>query len=339
VLLIVLFFALLLSASIATFLKRATVDAILSRNRDAMARADALARGGVRLATALLILDKATETGGTGGTEDVRGTPMDTELDGWAQMKDTTIETRGGAKLRVDIEDAGSKLNLNALFELGGEKPVSDRTEAFLLAFLERMVDELPLEQRAAYDARELADNLIDYIDEDDVRRSGGLEDDYYQDQTPPYHAANHPLLSVDEIGMVEGFDAALVEVIRPYVTVYPFAGGGGVNPNTAPPHILSLIFYNDGVDLRFVQEDEVRRILELRQEGRIFCTVQSDETCMPMSEIVPNAESIHPPLRYSSETFSVRSEASVGEVKRTVEAVVDRTVLEDPQLLSWRVW
>ena len=44
VLFIVLFFTLLLTASIATFVKRATVDAILSRNRDAMARTEALAR-------------------------------------------------------------------------------------------------------------------------------------------------------------------------------------------------------------------------------------------------------------------------------------------------------
>jgi len=330
----VLFFALLLSASITTFLKRATVDALLARNRDALARAEALARGGVRLAEALLLEDKARDSDSEGTAQ------MDTGLDDWARIGQATIETRSGGKLHVQIDDAGAKLNLNALFQFDKEKEerVPDRTEAFLIAFLERMVDELPLEDRARYDARELADDLIDYVDEDDVRRAGGLEDDYYQSQTPPYHAANRPLLSVDEIGMIEGFDADLLEVIRPYVTVHPFAGGGGVNPNTAPPYILSLIFYNDGVDLRFVQEDDVRRILEERAKGRILCASQSDEACTPMSEIVPNAESIHPPLSYHSDVFSVRSEASVGEVKRTVEAVIDRTVLEEPQLLSWKV-
>ena len=47
VLFLVLFFTLLLSASIATFVKRATVDAILARNREAVARSEALARGRV----------------------------------------------------------------------------------------------------------------------------------------------------------------------------------------------------------------------------------------------------------------------------------------------------
>ena len=61
VLLVVLFFALLLSSSIATFLSRSSVDAIIARNRENGARADALARGGVRLAQALLLEDRLLE--------------------------------------------------------------------------------------------------------------------------------------------------------------------------------------------------------------------------------------------------------------------------------------
>ena len=98
----------------------------------------------------------------------------------------------------------------------------------------------------------------------------GGFEDDYYQSQSPPYRAANRPLLSVDEIGLIEGFDPALVAVVRPYITVYPYVSGLGVNPNTAPPHILSLIYYNDGVEFRLIKEEDVRRILEARNSGKV---------------------------------------------------------------------
>jgi type II secretory pathway component PulK len=62
VLLVVLFFALLLSASVVTFLRRSTVDSMIARNRDSAAQADALARGGVRLAEALLPFLPATDT-------------------------------------------------------------------------------------------------------------------------------------------------------------------------------------------------------------------------------------------------------------------------------------
>jgi general secretion pathway protein K len=335
VLVIVLFFALLLTASIATFLKRSTVDAILSRNRDAMARAEALARGGTELAKALLIDDRVSDT------IDPTSSRMDSHLDGWARVADTEIEAGHGARLRLRIEDAGSRLNLNALFRIGENVQQPPRTELFLEEFLKKMIEELPVEEQALYaegDERDLARNLIDYVDSDEVRIDGGFEDDYYQRQTPPYRAANRPLMSVDELGLVEGFDAALVDVIRPYVTVYPLVGGGGVNPNTAPSHILALIFYNNGVDMQLADEEDIHRILKLRESGQIFCPDQSSPTCTPISGILPNAETIHPPLSYFSDTFTVRSEARVGEVRRTVETVIDRTAPSEPLLLSWKV-
>jgi type II secretory pathway component PulK len=55
---VVLFFALLLTSSVATFTHRATIDAMISRNRESSARAEALARGGVRVATALILEDR-----------------------------------------------------------------------------------------------------------------------------------------------------------------------------------------------------------------------------------------------------------------------------------------
>lgn len=332
-LLIVMFFALMLSASIATFLKRATVDAILSRNRESMARAEALARGGIVLAKAVILGDKERDLA-TG--ESAR---LDTLQDNWARARDIVIYDLHGGELRLKIDDEGAKLNLNSLFPPGTDLQIPDATEPFLVAFLELMVEELPIDVQVLYEPRDLAQNLIDYVDPDDTRLAGGLEDDFYQGQTPPYRPANRALLSVDEIGLVEGFDSALVEALRPYVTVYPFVGGGGVNPNTAPPHILGLIFYNDGVDDRFAQEDDVRRILKTRENGQIFCEDQSHEACAPISEILPNAQSVHPPLTYFSETFTVRSEATVGNVERTVEAVVDRTQPGEPLLLSWKVW
>lgn len=332
---VVLFFTLLLSSSIATFLKRATVDAILSRNRDAMARTEALARGGVELAKALLIEDRASEALSADGLR------TDSTLDRWAHAGDAVITTPGGAELRLHIEDTGARLDLNSVFQLDDAGALDDRAEPFLIAFLEKMIEELPLDVRALYDPRELAENLVDYVDPDDTRIGGGLEDDYYQQQSPPYRAANGPLLSVDQLGLVEGFDADLVEIIRPYVTVYPYVGGGGVNPNTAPPHVLALIFYNDGIDLRLAKEEDIGRMLDVRSSGDLLCKTagQTETGCVPIGEILPNADSIFPPLAFSSDTFIVRSEARAGEVRRTVETVVDRSTLTDPALLSWKVW
>lgn len=333
---VVLFFMLLLFASISTFLKRATVDAILSRNRDAMASTEALARGGIELAKALLIEDRASEAL-SGGAR------LDSPLDRWALVSQAVIEAPGGASLRLKIEDTGARFNLNAavVFDEGGQP--SDRTEPFLQAFLEKMIEETPLDVQALYDPRELAENLIDYIDPDDTRLGGGFEDDYYQAQTPPYRAANRPLLSVDELGLVEGFDATLLDVIRPYVTVYPYVGGAGVNPNTAPAHILALIFASTGLvgDMALAEEDEIRRILDARENGEILCMQPGQgEDCTPIGEVLleTDVNTIFPPLGFFSDTFEVRSQAQLGEVRRTVEAVIDRTTLTEPLVLSWKV-
>jgi type II secretory pathway component PulK len=337
VLLVVLFFALLLASSVTSFVRRATVDAMISRNREAAARADALARGGVRLAGALLLEDRLREGAGA-------SLPLDTHLDPWAQGLE--IETEDGARLVVRVEDTGARLNLNALFAVdeAGLVAAKESAEPFLVALLEKVIAEIPRPPgEKSYEARELAGNLIDFVDSDDVRVQGGAEDDWYQEQEPPYHPPNQPLLSVEELRLVEGFDAELVEALRPYVSVYPHAPGGcdresvgcGINVNTAPPHVLALLYYDDGVELRLAPEEVVRQILELRDKGEAVCPgSESEEGCTPIGAFVTNA--IFPPPTFGTELFVVRSEAQVGEVRRSIEAVVDRSQGVELRLLSW---
>ena len=314
-LLVVLFFALLLTSSVATFTHRATIDAMISRNRESSARAEALARGGVRLATALILDDRLQKTQG--------GLAVDSRQDGWFRIGDTEIETASGATLRLRIEDSGARLNLNALFDraLGG---VLDDQTAFLVRdLLEKVIEEMPIPPgEKLYDATELADNLIDWIDEDDLRQRGGPENAYYQEQDPPYVAYNQPLLSVDELRLVEGFDGKLVDALRDYVTVYPYALGTGINLNTAPPHVLALLFYNDGVTQQLAPESLVRSILEAREDDEIICPPgQSPEGCTPMNDLVANANTIYPPPTASAQVFTIHAEARIGEVRRTAEA------------------
>ncbi len=53
-LMVVLFFSLMLTASIASFQRQTVMDAMIVRNREDAAQAEALARGGVRIGQALL---------------------------------------------------------------------------------------------------------------------------------------------------------------------------------------------------------------------------------------------------------------------------------------------
>lgn len=331
VLVTVLFFALLLMSTVATFLHKATMDNKIVRNREASARAEALAQGGVELAKALLLEDRAQELqSGVSGNSD---------QDVWALANGQALPTGDGASLRLHIEDAGARLNLNAVLQFSDAGTPNPAAQPLLQELIQKAIDDMPIPpaDKALYDVTDLAANLIDYVDPDDVRLRGGYEDDVYQRRNPPQRPANRPLLNVDELRLVEGFDARLVDALRPYVTVYPFASTTGINPNTAPPHVLALLFSDDGVgNLTLASEDTVRAILKVRQEGGTVCgEAQREEGCTPIRELVPNA--IYPPPSWGGDVFTVVAEATVGEVHRSIEAVVDRRE-NPPLLLSWRV-
>jgi hypothetical protein len=100
---------------------------------------------------------------------------------------------------------------------------------------------------------------------------------------------------------------------------------------------VLGLLFSDDGVAQRLADEEVVRQILEVRQDDGFVCgDDQSAEGCTPMREIVTNA--IYPTPAYRSAIFTITAEARVGDVRRRIEAVLDRESGAEPLLLSWRV-
>jgi type II secretory pathway component PulK len=339
---LVLVIALLLSAAILSFVRRSVVDSMMVRNRQATHSADALARGGIHVATGILFIQRysediaALENRGRGGT---------TLMDPWATLHQAPFETQGGEVLTIRIEDAGMRFNLNSL--VPGWKPVEesqpeDEAEEFLADFIERIIDENELvAEGIPYEPREMARNLLDYMDADDVAIGGRNEDDYYLAQDPPRVTPRRPLLSVAEVGMIEGFDMQFVEAMAPYVTVQPLLGDEGININTAPPHVLSLVYHGSSGDKRLADEDVVREIMQVRSEGAIVCNKQApaDVDCRTLSEVGLGEGSIFPPvtLPMRSTVFTVTAEARVGEVVRTVEAVIDLSVRTEPRLLSWK--
>lgn len=319
---------LVLTIAATTFIERATVDALIAANRDYAARADALARGGVQLSTALLLQDRLDKQDS--------GMPVATRDDLWARVRGLEIAVPDGGTLELAIEDAGSRLDLNALFADGA--PRDALTEIYLIELLDKLILDMDVPvQEKSYEPRDLAQNLIDWIDADDVRLRGGPEDAYYLEQTPPYRAANRPLLSVDELRLVEGFDARLVEALRPYVSVHPLVGGDGVNPNTAPSYVLAALFHGTAGDQRLASEDLVRRILDIRSRGVILCPEQVNVPgCQPVLGEIPGQ--IYPPPTWESDVFHVTATATYGNVRRTVEAVIDREDPSAPGILDWRV-
>jgi len=127
--------------------------------------------------------------------------------------------TYGPASLRIRIEDEQGKVPLGILTE----------TQAT------RLLEQAGLTGDRLLIAR---DSLLDWTDDDDEIRPFGAEYQYY-------HAARIVppggfFASVDELGLVRGFDADIVARIRPYVTTFTVAKG--FDAKYADPRALAVM-------------------------------------------------------------------------------------------------
>jgi hypothetical protein len=128
---------------------------------------------------------------------------------------------------------------------------------------------------------------------------------------------------------------------MRPYVTVYPLVSDEGINLNTAPAYVLSLIYHGSSGDMQLADQDIVREILKARRDGSIVCdkSETAPDRCITRSAVGLGTGAIYPPASLPSvgHVFTIKAEASVGEITRTIEAVIDLSDLEQPQVLSWK--
>lgn len=98
------------------------------------------------------------------------------------------------------------------------------------------------------YTASELVDKFQDWVDEDDLVRPDGAENDYYLDAAIPYEPANKPISSLLELGLIGGFREEFFDIYgRPNQLFYSFKSlfspinEGSVNINSADPSLFSL--------------------------------------------------------------------------------------------------
>jgi general secretion pathway protein K len=137
--------------------------------------------------------------------QDGKSTSTDNLAELWAQpIVGMPIER---AVVAGDIADEQGRFNLNNVVLGNNARSEPD------IQVLRRLLTLAGL-------APELADAVVDWIDFDDDLASGaGAEGGYYLGLPRPYRAANAPMVQVDELYRVRGFDAAAVARLRPYVT------------------------------------------------------------------------------------------------------------------------
>ena len=191
------------------------------------------------------------------------------------------------------IGDEQGKLNLNNLVA-NGQKSAAD------IAAFGRLLASLGL-------APQLAEAVVDWIDADgDLAGGAGAEDGYYLALPRPYRAANVPMVQVEELYRVRGFDAAAVAKLKPHVTA--LGERTKVNVNTASEAVLAAVL-GDKAD-KLAELLRARRAKPFRSEAEVAAVVGAEAAAA---------------LDVKSAFFLVRVQVAQDEVELATEALVKR--------------
>lgn len=178
-----------------------------------------------------------------------------------------------GATIEGCVIDLQGKFNLNNLVNEEGS------TEQLEFEGLQRLLRALSIDSVKA-------EAILDWIDPNiDATGSEGAEDDYYTGQTPPYRAANGPMVSPTELLLVKGFrvidEGGLddYDVLLPHISTLPT--GTAININTASPAVLaSLADYmiERSDDLKVVDDEYWENYPECPEGGGLLDTLINAE-------------------------------------------------------------
>jgi general secretion pathway protein K len=238
--------------------------------------------------------------------DDRRSSNVDFLGEPWA-LRLPPIPVENGS-LTGHIDDQQGLFNLNNLLKDGKVDPAQ-------LAHFRRLLLILSLSPT-------LADALADWIDPDSEPLSqDGAEDAYYLALHPPYLVANRPLTEVAELVQVRGFDDAVRERLRPFVSALPVFTA--INTNTAPPEVIAAVV--DGLHM-----DAARALVERRER-----TYFLDRTDF-LNQLPKGAQVATEDISFSSDYFMVQLRVTIGRTQARSIALLARTDNRWPAIV-WR--
>lgn len=253
---------------------------------EARAQADLYARAGVDWTRGILLQDQLGP-----------GSAYDGLDEGWAQpMAALPVER---AIVSGAITDEQGKFNLNNLVN-GNVKSLPD-VQAF-----QRLLSSLGL-------SPDLADAVVDWIDIDsDLSGPAGAEDPYYLALAKPYRAANGPMVQVEELYRVRGFDADTVAKLKPYVTALRDTGPTKVNVNTASDLVLMALMPD-------MPKERIESFITARRQNPFKTAQQLSDWTQVLKAGTPQT------LDIKSSFFSVKILVSQDDVQLAIDAVLRR--------------
>ncbi len=238
----------------------------------------------------------------------------------WAKPLDLPEEQ--GA-LHVTVEDESARLSLNQIVGANGTFiDENDPTGSYYGTALR-------LFRRLKLPANDLCDAVADWIDDNDIPKPGGAENQWYLARKPSFPAKNARLGSFEELALVKGFTADIMEKIRPFVTVYAENSvAAPININTAPKDLLTAL------DER-ISDSVAEQIVEFRKNTPF--KDKADLVRVPGMEQI--ATGLQSRITVKSNIYRIKAEAQVDGTTRIVEVVAAFSAVAGaaPAILYWR--
>lgn len=236
-----------------------------------------LANSGIRLAS-VAITEQARLTGYRYTYPDRIEIPIEKIVDGV------------NGKVHLRVVDEGGKINLNALITR------NKRLNMDVYNSLRRLMGILRLKE-------EIADRIVDWIDEDSEPRVRDSED----------NAKNSPFDSLDELLLITDIDRETYDKLTQHVTIYGVTDRMSININTASiPVIMSLD--------EMITEEMADSIVKQRRFKPFEGTDDPDLTRI----LGPLKGSLMGKIDVRSNFFHVTSIAEQEGIKRVIDSVLE---------------
>lgn len=291
----------ILAGFASTTFRRAHNQAFLVGSQAQHYQALILAKAGVNLARAGLLLD-------TNDRDDLE--------EDWAllsQASQIAPIPLGNGFVSVQIVDEDSKRNLNTMPE--------QELREFLNSLKLKSSKQGDITGLDIYEpelANELTDAFLDWIDYDTNVRPQGAEEREYRGESFKYFPHNQPIASLGELLWIKGFTPDMLFGRKgnpPLVDILTVFGGGKININTASDAVLRAFI---------AQYDEYNTstVLDAVRENRPYQSV--GQATSLLSSYLGNHQ-FDKKIKIKSEYFRIVATGIVGKVESVVEAVVKR--------------
>ncbi len=191
------------------------------------------------------------------------GLVMGTSTKGPKRSSSQEGKTAYRTSIRQEIK-LGSGLITYSLKDENSKVPINKTTRITLV----KVLTSAGIESKEKKDI--IADSILDWIDSDKNHRLNGAEDDFYQNLIPPYFAKNAPIENLEELSKIRGIDEKILygtnqrKGLINFFTTYNIKS---VNPNTASPEVLSIIF----------SESQAKSIMKEREKKGFYDNTSSD--------------------------------------------------------------